>query len=146
MTNKITQGVNNMLNFNNADYYFDDDNSEEILDYHQAMALAKKGHNVIGVHSQLILSDSHGVYIPQVFYNNFDFDTWNLKKDEFPALDDPQNESYWDSWNDLLNNAIKKDDANKCHWNLEQEGDLFAKAYFLPDMADNSDTDWMKYL
>ena len=75
---------------------------------------------------QLLLSDSRGIYIPQNFYQDFlNFKTWGLLKSDFKALRNPENESYWDNWELVLNNA-KHTDKQGNVWTLWQDGDLWA--------------------
>jgi ribosomal protein S18 acetylase RimI-like enzyme len=117
--------------FHNADYWRDTSNDRYIDNHEEAMALAKKGHEVIGVHSHLLISDSYGIYIPQKFCENFDLNTWGLSesdKDVDVCLAGPDEEWYWEAWNTILNNA-KHIDADGCEWHLEQDGDLFTVHY-----------------
>ena len=76
---------------------------------------------------ELLLNDSHGIYIPQNFYQNFDLKQWNINQNEYTDLNDPDSEIYWDSWNDLLSNAYCILNGKK--WHLYQDGDLWAIHY-----------------
>jgi hypothetical protein len=117
--------------FHNADYWRDTSNDRYIDNHEEAMALAKKGREVIGVHSHLLISDSYGIYIPQKFCENFDLNTWGLSesdKDVDVCLAGPDEEWYWEAWNTILDNA-KHIDADGCEWHLEQDGDLFTVHY-----------------
>ena len=74
---------------------------------------------------QLLLSDARGVYIPRDFCQNFDLCQWHTKKDYQDILSNPNNEFYWDYWDELLSNAYFVDElGNK--WELYQDGDLWA--------------------
>ena len=73
----------------------------------------------------LLIDGNRGIYIPQNFYNNFDFHSWCLKREDFKELASLDNEHYWDAWDDLLNQAKHIDDEGKT-WYLEQDDDLFA--------------------
>lgn len=74
---------------------------------------------------QLLLDDARGIYIPQAFYEGFDFGTWNLKLGDYSELRDPDLDGYWDAWDDLLREAEYHDD-NGHIWRLHQDGSLFA--------------------
>lgn len=74
---------------------------------------------------ELLIPDSYGIYIPKHFWSNFDFKKWNLNKADYSELSSPDNDYYWDYWDDLLYNAHHIDD-NNTYWYLHQNGDLFA--------------------
>ena len=75
---------------------------------------------------QLLLSDAHGVYIPKLFLESFlSFKVWGLLKSDFKALRNPENESYWEVWEFVLN-AAKHTDSEGNVWQLWQDGDLWA--------------------
>jgi len=80
---------------------------------------------------QLLLSDSHGIYIPKLFLESFlSFKTWGLLKSDFKSLRNPENEAYWNMWEFCLNTAEHIDkQGNK--WQLWQDGDLWAVCYEL---------------
>lgn len=75
---------------------------------------------------EILLSDSNGVYIPEIFAKNFAegweaMSEWDLET----LKSGPQHDSYWDVWNWVLDNVIHTDKlGNK--WRLYQDGDLFA--------------------
>ena len=75
---------------------------------------------------EILLNDSHGQYIPQKFYTQFDLKKWHIEGD-FSQLNNPDNEFYWDDWNIILNNAYCESNGKK--WHLYQDGDLFAITY-----------------
>lgn len=76
---------------------------------------------------ELLLSDSRGVYIPNGFYNEFNFTQWHLNRDDCQDLNDFDSEYYWDIWQELLDNAYCI--LNNEKWILYQDGDLFAICY-----------------
>lgn len=76
---------------------------------------------------ELLLSENHGQYIPQKFYQNFDLKQWNINKDDYIDLNDNNLETYWDSWEDILHNAYCIHKEKK--WHLFQDGDLWAIHY-----------------
>jgi len=76
---------------------------------------------------ELLLNDSRGVYIPRGFYQQFDLESWNINKDDYINLNDINSETYWESWEMILNNAFCMLNGKK--WQLCQDGDLFAITY-----------------
>ena len=76
---------------------------------------------------EILLSDARGIYIPRDFFQGFDLEKWNLKAEDLTALDDPENENYWNVWEHVLNTAYFETDGKK--YSLYQEGDLLAIAY-----------------
>ena len=82
---------------------------------------------------KLLLSKARGIYIPQNFYESFNLSDWNINSDTVNGIDDlsdPENDFYWDTWEDVLNNAFFIDkDGHK--WVLYQDGELWAICYEL---------------
>ena len=76
---------------------------------------------------ETLLSDARGIYIPRDFYQGFDLEKWNLKNEDLTALNDPENENYWDVWEHVLNTAHSEKDGKK--YSLYHDGDLIAIAY-----------------
>ena len=78
---------------------------------------------------RFILDGHHGVYLPQVFVNSFHPQAWSIEASDFLALTErgPEDEYYWDTWEDVLNTA-RFVDENGDTWTLYQgeSGDLFA--------------------
>lgn len=75
-----------------------------------------------GLH--LLISDSNGVYIPQIFATRFE--NWGVKPLDAALLaGGPQTEFYWDAWQDILD-AASYTDENGNEWRLWQDGDLWA--------------------
>ena len=77
---------------------------------------------------ELLLSDVRGIYIPRDFIQTFR--GWKgYGKGKYPEyksiLSNPENESYWDAWNELLDKLTYTTDKGII-WNLYQDGDLFA--------------------
>jgi len=69
---------------------------------------------------ELLIDSHHGIYIPKLFYDNFDFEQFGLKKSDYSDLNNPDNEYYWETWDDLLNNAETKEGHI-----LQQDQDLW---------------------
>ena len=76
---------------------------------------------------EVLLSDARGIYIPRDFYQDFDLDKWHLNAEDLTSLADPENESYWDVWEQVLNTAYFEIDGKK--YELYQDGDLLAICY-----------------
>ena len=73
----------------------------------------------------LLIDGAAGIYVPNKFYKNFDFKFWGLNKKDYSDLADPENEHYWDTWDDVLRNAEYKDKDGYV-WSLYQDDSLFA--------------------
>ena len=74
---------------------------------------------------ELLIADSAGIYIPRNFYEYYDLKSWGLDPAEYSSLSDPENDQYWDAWEDLLRDAVHTDKDGH-DWVLEQDGDLWA--------------------
>ena len=74
----------------------------------------------------ILLSDSHGQYIPKLFVEGFDLKKWGLKKGDWNVKQcaDPENESYWDAWIEICD-SVEFTDENGDKHSLFQSGDLF---------------------
>ena len=75
----------------------------------------------------LVLSDSHGIYIPQIYCSNAD-EAWAQcvgvdYKDVQVCQAGPDHEWYWEAWQNILNNAHIVSDG--VTWRLDQCGDLW---------------------
>lgn len=82
----------------------------------------------------LILSDARGIYIPRDFvcddYNEIDVDhceAWGIKLEDAAILQNPDNDGYWDAWNNVLSYA--EYNHNGDIYRLMQDGDLWAYCY-----------------
>jgi hypothetical protein len=73
-----------------------------------------------------ILDGARGIYIPRDFCDGFD--GWDGIDDEDKATccAGPDEEWYWDAWDNVLNNASYTDPNDGSVWGLYQDGDLFA--------------------
>lgn len=74
----------------------------------------------------LLVSDSYGIYVPQVFAENFG-ENWSLEEEDLKILKEgPDHEWYWETWEIVLNNARStcKEDGKE-YW-TQQDGDLWA--------------------
>lgn len=75
---------------------------------------------------ELLIDDHHGIYIPKHFVESFDLSDWSgIKAEDLEILRaGPEHELYWETWDDVLNNAIHTDEDGM-QWMLHQDGDLF---------------------
>jgi hypothetical protein len=84
----------------------------------------------------LWLSDARGVYIPRDFANSFN--DWaksisGVSEEDIAILrDGPEQEFYWETWDDVCNNAVITDE-NGNKYRIWQEGDC----WLIPE-----DMDW----
>ncbi len=70
----------------------------------------------------VLLVDGHyGIYIPQIFAEQFPRSITRQQKED---LSDPNNEFYWEAWEDVLNEATVW--INDKPYYLLQEDDLWA--------------------
>lgn len=77
---------------------------------------------------ELLILDAHGIYIPQLFCQNFAPYITNMEqvKEDFDiCLSGPDNEDYWEAWDMMLNNVEFTNDNNE----------KFSIGY-LPDLSD----------
>lgn len=81
---------------------------------------------------EILLSDSHGIYVPQTFCEYYDgVAGWEGidEEDKNACLGGPEGpagEWYWEAWDAILNNARFVDPVTGDVWYLYQDGDLFA--------------------
>jgi hypothetical protein len=78
--------------------------------------------------SSLLILDAHGIYIPKLFVENYAA-KYLINKEELledlAELGNPENENYWNAWENVIDEAILKDDEGRI-CNLWQDGDLWA--------------------
>ena len=75
----------------------------------------------------LLLSDSHGIYIPKLWADELSEEeaeehgvSW---QDVLDCQSGPDNELYWEAWQSILDSARWEEDGEE--WNLHQNGDLW---------------------
>lgn len=77
---------------------------------------------------QLLLSDSHGVYIPKLYCESLAKSDAKELGVPWEAVETcqhgPDEEHYWEAWQEILNSACWEE--NGADWVLVQNGDLFA--------------------
>ncbi len=76
----------------------------------------------------LLLNDSHGIYIPQIFAE-FDHSirSWNIDSDDVDLTilrNGPDAEHYWEAWESILGRASFADSKGNV-WHIYQDGDLW---------------------
>jgi hypothetical protein len=76
---------------------------------------------------KLVLSDSYGVYIPQIYCEDAD-EEWAESvgvdfKDVLVCQAGPDQDWYYEAWNNILDSAHKVIDG--VTWRLVHDGDLF---------------------
>ena len=71
-----------------------------------------------------LIDGAAGIYVPQKFINSFE--NWdNIDNDDRRSVaNGPDNEYYWESWQNILDNATHTDD-NGNKWVLYQDDSLF---------------------
>lgn len=74
---------------------------------------------------EILLDSNRGIYIPRDFVNGFDMKYWGISEYLAQECSDPDNENYWDAWNDILDKAKYKAEDGRV-FNLYQDGDLYA--------------------
>jgi hypothetical protein len=83
----------------------------------------------------ILLNDSRGVFIPQNFVEVYNPTHWGFAEDDEDIATlrkGPEDEWYWDAWNNVLARAEQTDGAGNV-WRLSQDGDLFAYCEALMD-------------
>lgn len=78
---------------------------------------------------ELLVSDHHGIYVPQVFAEIARRDLFgdSISAEDWAILSaGPEHEHYWDVWDEVLNSAETEDGVS-----LWQDGDLFAVSWSL---------------
>jgi len=81
-----------------------------------------------------IVDSHHGVYVPRAFATNCNMSDWNVKEEDVTVLlAGPENDEYWEVWNDLEGyGGAHFTDSRGVRWELEQDCDLFARAVNVP--------------
>ena len=75
----------------------------------------------------LFLNDAHGIYIPQLFAEQVIRETVSGVTDEdWQILEDgPDNEWYWEAWNNVETSARITHPTTKVVYSVYQNGDCF---------------------
>ena len=74
---------------------------------------------------EFLCDSCNGKFIPQIMINRLIVSGWSIDCEYIEDLQDPDNEWYWDIWDQVVDNA-QFTDENGNKWYLWQDGDLFA--------------------
>lgn len=78
---------------------------------------------------EILLDSARGRYIPRDFVEEIsvgeEFGWQGITEEHIKTLSNPDNEGYWEAWNEVLNNATYVSKCGK-EYTLHQDGDLFA--------------------
>lgn len=74
---------------------------------------------------EILLDSNRGIYIPQHFATQCNADYFDgIAQSDFDTIKNgPDTEFYWDSWENILNNATFTENGHV--WRLYHDGDLF---------------------
>ena len=106
-----------------------DGERDEICGDLPVLLVHKRDHCLVFVRKPnmiLLVSDSYGIYVPQVFAESFG-ENWEISEEDLEILKTgPDHEFYWEAWETVLNNARStcREDGKE-YW-LQQDGDLWA--------------------
>lgn len=78
---------------------------------------------------ELLFSGHHGIYIPQAFAEQFNPENsyWVYDLEDAAILrEGPDHEFYWETWQDVLDNAYWQENAEGPKYHLRQDDDLWA--------------------
>lgn len=84
-------------------------------------------------HLTLLVGDRHGVYIPQIFIDNYEEEVTSfVSKEDIETLKagPDNNEGYWDAWDTVTSNCSWEHQEET--WYLHQDGDLWMKKIIYP--------------
>jgi len=73
---------------------------------------------------EILIDGSSGQFVPQRFVNEMDLSKFEgIDETDIESCQDPECEWYWDAWDQILSNAIYRENGEV--WRLHQDGDLF---------------------
>ena len=88
----------------------------------------EKIESAYGAQPSLVLMDSHGVYIPQLWCADIDETQAKIIGADWDAVkicsSGPDHEYYWDAWTSILDD-VSMTDKDGIVWRLYQDGDLW---------------------
>ena len=86
-----------------------------------------------------IVDGSAGVYVGREFVTRYNMADWHVSVDDVTALlAGPESEDYWEAWDSITGyGAAYFVDSEGARWELEQDGDLFARAVAVPMRDDD---------
>ena len=72
-----------------------------------------------------LIGDAVGIYVPREFISGYDNALWGIRTEDISIImDGPDNEFYWEAWDDVLEYATCT--VGRVVYGLWQDGDLFA--------------------
>lgn len=79
-------------------------------------------------HAILLIDSHHGQFIPQIYRETCLKSLLNYKDliNDLQTLKDPEDEFYWEAWNNILSSAKHMTRYNGKEYFLYQDGDLWA--------------------
>lgn len=85
---------------------------------------------------ELLIDSHHGIYIPKIFVEDFAQKWEGISHDDLECCLDPDSEWYWESWQNICDNATIVVDGQE--FRLWQDGDLWAlgDSDIVDDMGD----------
>lgn len=76
---------------------------------------------------ELLCDSHHGIYIPSIMIQRLVDNGWkNIPDNAVEVLSSPDNEFYWETWEEILQNAEWHDNSTDQVFKLHHDGDLFA--------------------
>ena len=87
-----------------------------------------------------LIDGHHGIYVPSVFLEIYNKNTWKYLPEDMSELSSPDNENYWEVWAEVLDNAEYTDEKG-ITWSLQsgESGDLFIVSNRCPDCSNPLD-------
>lgn len=81
-----------------------------------------------------LIDGARGIYLPRDFVDGFDLALWNVSEENAAILRaGPEGEAYWETWDDMVGyGGAWCVDSRGVRWELECDGDLFARAVSVP--------------
>ena len=82
---------------------------------------------------EVVVDGGYGVYAPQVFIEKYQSRLHGVDVDDIISLlNGPEDEWYWEAWENVLDNGVlEDDDGNK--WRIYQDQDIFIIRHDVPD-------------
>lgn len=89
--------------------------------------------------SILYLPDAHGIYIPKAFAEQTKrMCVAHVSAEDWECLDaGPDNEWYWEAWQNVLDHAVLTDPSNGKRYTVYQDGDC----WLIPEGAEWDDSE-----
>jgi hypothetical protein len=73
-----------------------------------------------------LIDGARGIYVPMSFATCYDHRVWHISEDDYAILSTgPDQEYYWETWDDVLNYAHYEEGKHTWRLYLGESGDLF---------------------